>query len=212
MSKTLYHSQLRDMGPVTVTVKTGPTKSKFDKPSAPKPMYCTLTINGEDFYYTLDSEQVTQFVTQHKGQTLAVVAEGGKEDSVLTAVGAPASQLERPAANPAQAGTHRDPTPAQRTQSPASHDTSRPASEQAGDTLTNAKHFVARNRVLAVIGLEAAWHTKREFEQAKQFEMPDAVFAALLNCMLFGASASGITATNQGIPLDLKFKVEAAKS
>lgn len=96
-AKTTYHSKLRELGPVTMTIKTGPMKSKFSKPDAPKPDYFAFTMNGEEFTCSIDSQQVAAFVTQHKGQTLTVCAEGGKDDAQLVAVGAPASQMQQPA-------------------------------------------------------------------------------------------------------------------
>ena len=38
-TKTMYHGELRDMGPVRVTVKSKVTPSKYSKPDAPKPDY-----------------------------------------------------------------------------------------------------------------------------------------------------------------------------
>jgi len=109
MAKNVYHGALRDqcsIGPVTLTIKSGPQKSKFSRPDAPKPDYATLSIGGEDFYYPLDSAQCSEFVTKHKGQTLAIVAEGSKEEAKLVAVGVPASQLQKPAAKAQPAQVH----------------------------------------------------------------------------------------------------------
>jgi hypothetical protein len=191
------------MGPVTVTVKRERQKSKFSKPNQPKPDYVVLVINQDEFGYNVENEKCAEFFRGRAGSTMTIIAEGRAEEATITHVGAPASQMQQPP--PAQQ------PPAQRPP-PASAQPHHPAaSEQDGDMVKNAKHFIARNRVLTVMALEAMWHTKREFETAKQFELPDTMLPVIFNSMLFGASANGITAANVGLPLDLKFKSETTQ-
>ena len=194
MAKTLYHGGLRDQSPVTLTVKSGPMKSKFSKPNAPKPDYCILVIGGEEFSYALDSQQCANFITQHKGQTLTICAEGSREESTLTAVGAPGTQTLAPKSEPAAQTPPTPPRPAA-------------TAPQNGDQILDyARKFIARNRVLTVLALEAAWYTKMEFERAKQFEMDPQLFTAVYSTMLYGASQAGIKGENVGLPLDMNFK------
>ena len=209
MAKSLYHSALTKMGPVTVTITTGPMKSKFSKPEAPKPDFCGMTINGEQFSYTIENPTIAAFITQHKGQTLSIVAEGSRDQATITAVGAPASQMQQPAqrqAAPVQPQQHYQPQP--QSQPPVDDGDLGPAetAPAARDQMNDLRHFMARNRVMAVMALEAAWLTKREFETAKQYEMPDELLVAVYNSMLFGSNAAGFSGMNKGIVTDLKFK------
>lgn len=183
------------MGPVTVTIRTGPQKSKYSKPDAPKPDYCGLTIAGVEYSYSLDTQACAEFITQHKGQTLTVVAEGSKGEEKLVHVGAPATQMQQPPAqqpHPATPTHHAPPPP--------------PEPKQPKDETAALKDFIARNRVLAVYALEAAFHTKREFETAKQWEMPDCTFTAIYTSCLFVSNQCGFGGSNSGIPRDAKFK------
>lgn len=205
MGKGIYHSTLVKESPVTITIKTGPIKSKFSKPDAPKPDFCGLVINGEEFSYTIENAGIAAFITQHKGQTLTVVAEGSRDEATLTAVGAPASQMQQPAPRQApQQNAQRQPN-----RPPQPEHAPEPEQEQpARNEMDALRHFMARNRVMAVLALEAAWLTKLEFEAAKQFEMGEAVFVAVYNSMLFGSNSAGFSGMNKGIPSDMKFKAQ----
>ena len=204
MAKNLYQSTLAQQGPTTITIKTGPMKSKFSKPDAPKPDFCGLVINGEEFSYTIENAGIAAFITQHKGQTLTVVAEGSRDEATMTAVGAPASQMQQPAPRQAapQQNAQRQPNRQPQPEHPPEPEQEQPARNEM-DAL---RHFMARNRVMAVLALEAALLTKREFETAKQFEMPDDLLVAVYNSMLFGSNSAGFSGMNKGIATDLKFK------
>lgn len=84
MPRTLYHSALKQLGPVRVTVKSDVLKSKFSKPNAPKPDYVILEIAGEEWNYSLENPTCGDVFEGQKGNTFTVVAEGGgkgKEDT-----------------------------------------------------------------------------------------------------------------------------------
>lgn len=81
--KTLWHSELKDMGPVMVTVKTEPQKSKFKD----KPDYVILEIDGAERTYSCENPSCAEFFRGQKGNRFALVAEGGREDAKLTYVG-----------------------------------------------------------------------------------------------------------------------------
>ena len=68
----------------------------------PKPDYVILTINGEDFGYNVENEACANFFTGKRGQTFAIQAEGSRDDAKIVFVGAPASQMQPPPAQPAQ--------------------------------------------------------------------------------------------------------------
>lgn len=105
MAKTLYHSQLKALGPTRVTVKSDVLKSKFSKPNAPKPDYVILEINGEDFNYSSENEGCADFFNGSKGKTFTLIAEGGGKGNEATAaityVGEAADEnAEQPVAKP----------------------------------------------------------------------------------------------------------------
>jgi hypothetical protein len=112
--KTLYHSELKKLSPVRVTVETDVLESQKKKGS----YYVTLNVNGEQRYYTPENQACMDFFADKKGQTFTIVAEGGgkgSEDSALiTQVGDdPAEVAARaPAPKPAAApAPRRGPTP-----------------------------------------------------------------------------------------------------
>ena len=74
MARNLYHTALKEFGPVTITVGSERQKSKFSIPGAPKPDYVRLTIKGEEFSYTTENEACAAFFAGRKGQTITVVA------------------------------------------------------------------------------------------------------------------------------------------
>ena len=96
MAKTLYHSALRQLGPVRVTVESDVLQSKFSKPGAPKPDYVILNIAGESWNYSLENPTCGDVFEGQKGNTFTIVAEGGgkgKEDSAtVTYVGEAAAE------------------------------------------------------------------------------------------------------------------------
>ncbi len=108
IKKSLYHSEMSQMGPIKVTVMSDVLHSKH----AGKPDYVTLKIDNFDRYYNVENESCAAFFAGRKGQTISIVAEGSREEASITLVGqpigapqpdrAPARQqaAERPAARP----------------------------------------------------------------------------------------------------------------
>lgn len=159
MAKTLYHSALRQLGPVRVTVKSDVLQSKFSKPNAPKPDYVILEISGEEWNYSLENPTCGDVFEGQKGNTFTVVADGGgrgKEDSAtVTYVGeavgedgdtAPASparaaapaRASAPARAAAPAAPRRGPTP-HNTAVPPSHPAHQPAPAAAAPAAAAAR-------------------------------------------------------------------------
>ena len=211
MAKTAYHSELVSLSPIKITVNSGVIESTKKKGT----FYVKATINGEERYINPENDGIMDFFDAHNGQTVTIVAAGRDKDATITLVGEELPRRQEPAQRPAAAPQNppaRQPAPAPApSRQAAKPEPQRPAAEQHGDTVTNAKHFIARNRVLAVMALEAAWFTKMEFESAKKFEMPSDIFTAVFNTMLFGASANGFTASSTGLPMDMRFKIEEGK-
>lgn len=132
MAKTLYHSALKQLGPVRVTVKSDVLQSKFSKPNAPKPDYVILEIAGEEWNYSLENPTCGDVFEGQKGNTFTIVAEGGgrgHEDSAsVTYVGEAAAEGDDGDTGPAIPPPAR-PAPARR--GPTPHNTSVPAAHPA---------------------------------------------------------------------------------
>lgn len=98
MAKNLYHSELVKMGPVLIKVNGDVRESKFKG----KPPFISLIIEGEERLYTTENDECAEFFTDQKGRSFTIVAEGSREDAVITYVGeAPAegaSEAEEPPA------------------------------------------------------------------------------------------------------------------
>lgn len=156
MAKTLYHSALRQLGPVRVTVKSDVLQSKFSKPGAPKPDYVILEISGEEWNYSLENPTCGGVFEGQKGNTFTVVADGGgrgKEDSATvtyvgeavgedgdTAPAAPA-RASAPARAAAPAAPRRGPKP-HNTAVPPSHPAHQPAPASAAPAAAARDKFV----------------------------------------------------------------------
>ena len=99
MSKTLFHSELKGMGPVRVTVKRNPQRSKY----AGKPDYVVLEIDGQERHYNCENANCAKFFEGMAGRTFTIIAEGGGKDDPESAtieyVGESAAELE-PAEHP----------------------------------------------------------------------------------------------------------------
>jgi len=191
------------MGPVQVVVKSARLKSKFSKPEAPKPDYVNLVINGEEFSYASENEACANFWTPYVGKTITVQADGSRETATIICLGQPASQLQPPAAATAQ------PQPAAAPAAPAPQPAPRAASASAPtgrDMGSEFRHFVARNRAMAITSLQAAVSVKQEYEENFRVIMPEPLLVAVYNSMLFGSSNAGYLASNLDMPLDAKFK------
>lgn len=90
MGKTMYHSELKAMGPVTVTIKKDPQKSKF----AGKPDFVVLEIAGEERLYNAENVDCAEFFRGNAGRTFAILAEGTKDDATIGYVGEAATEPE----------------------------------------------------------------------------------------------------------------------
>lgn len=128
--KTLYHSELVQMGHVQVTQKNLPQKSKY----AGKPDYVALVIDGVERLYNCENETCAAFfnVQGNQGRTMVIEAQGTREDAIIDWIAdvAPATQAAAPQARqaPARAATPPPPAPA-RTAPPAR--TAQPAAPTA---------------------------------------------------------------------------------
>jgi hypothetical protein len=117
MAKNLYHSALVKLGQVMVTVKSDVLKSQFPN----KPDYVVMEINGEDFNYTTENDACAEFFRGQKGATMALSAEGRKEEAALTYLGDTVDSISHRNLPPKQAAAPAKPAaggPPQRRQEP----------------------------------------------------------------------------------------------
>ena len=130
--KTLYHSELVQMGHVQVTQKNLPQKSKY----AGKPDYVALVIDGVERLYNCENETCAAFfnVQGNQGRTMVIEAQGTREDAIIDWIAdvAPATQAAAPQARqaPARAAAPPPPTPPARTMAPPAR-TAQPAAPTA---------------------------------------------------------------------------------
>lgn len=98
MAKTMYHGELRQLGPVQVTVKTPWTESTKKKGT----YYTTLIVNGAERYYNPENQACLEFWAGKQGQTITIVADGSREEATIVQMqtGAQVSQPAAPAAAP----------------------------------------------------------------------------------------------------------------
>lgn len=204
MAKTanLYHSALCKMGVVKVTVKTEKQKSQF--PNSPD--YVTLEIDGKPYYYKSENQGCADFFDGKRGQTFALLAEGGGKDSPETAtiqyVGEPASNLQKPQQQQAP------PQQTQQQQKPPATNTQTKGKAPERDWLKETKHCIGQNAVLAMIALEAHAYVSQNYHEAMGHPLPDALQGPLLHTLLYGTSQKGYP---QGLPLGYKMTAPKAK-
>jgi hypothetical protein len=212
-TKTIYHGALRDLGPVTVTVLSEPKASTKQKGK----FYVELQLEGKTRYYNPENQQCQDFFKGRKGQTIAIVAEGTREEATISAVGQPASTLppkqpapppqppSRPRATRPAVGSPEEQFPEQHQPPPSTElRTQRTPEQQAAEEqkdLKQAKRFLAKNATLARLALKKLLDLKREYEQATKELMPDAVAASVYGTLLHGAAKQEIPGPN--MPLDL---------
>ena len=202
MAKNLYHKSFKEMGPVTITVKSERTKSKFSKPGAPKDDYVMLVIGGVDYSYNTENENCANFFTGKVGQTIAVVADGSRADATIQYVGEPASNLQKSQQQQAP------PQQTQQQQKPPATNTQTKGKAPERDWLKETKHCIGQNAVLAMIALEAHAYVSQNFHEAFGAPLPDALQGPLLHTLLYGTSQKGYP---QGLPLGYKMTAPKAK-
>lgn len=162
MATGLYHSKLVPLGPVWVTVTTDWKQSK-DKNS----MYCGLTINGAEHWYTAENAACQDALNGLSGRTVLIQASGSRESAQIDVLeeqtgGAPqtapraAAPTPRPAAAPvARPAAARPPAPAPVAQrAPVAHAAPAPARPEPPvqvapeQAIAEASAFLQRNRLL----------------------------------------------------------------
>jgi len=190
MAKQLFHKELRDMSPISVTVKAERQKSTYSKPNAPKPDYVTLMVNGEERYYTTENEACAQFFNGKHGQTFTVVAEGSREDATITCVGQSAATLQQPAAR--QPTTN--PTPPQA-----------PPETKAVNHEKEAGMYIAHRLAGQKLTLRATMALAKEFEAAYGMTLSDDWLQSINSTLFIAGDRAGMFAN---LPVTVKFPVK----
>ncbi len=206
MAKTLYQSQMVKMGPVKVTVKSDVLQSKFKG----KPPYVMLEIGGEDYNYSTENDECAEFFEGQKGRSFTVVAEGSRENALLTYVGEAAPDPEpeqkptaksRPPANPSKG--RGAPPPAQQA-APAQH--APPAETHAApparppkapaETPTEATNRVKRqaNRIanVWVVAYAAALYAKQQVKEQLGQEVGNDLFHGCVSTICIQLHRDGL--------------------
>ncbi len=149
-NKTLYHSELKGMGPVRVTVKGEVKKSKYQG----KPDYVTLAIGNEERTYNAENPACADFFRGKAGQTFTISAEGGgkgqEDTATITFVGGTVEQAQQQRGAPVQSGAK----PAAATQQRASEPAGKPASMDSVAAVTAAVIQLSRMGTALELGAD----------------------------------------------------------
>jgi len=206
MSKTLYQSEMIKMGPVKVTVKSDVLKSKFQG----KPDYVILQIGGEERNYNAENPECASFFEGQKGRSFTIVAEGTREEAIITYVGesAPDPEPEQPPAGkakpksnrpPAQPpasrskGTANRPPPPAQEESPPNGDDHPPAEsrtaqrpparpqESPEDKVRRAKEHANKVANVWIIAFKAGLYAREQIREQFTHEMSEAQFQSCVS-------------------------------
>lgn len=83
MAKTLWHSQLVQLGPVKITVEKEVVESTKKRGT----FYATINLNGESRYYHVENDACGEFFRGRCGKQITIIAEGRDADATITLVG-----------------------------------------------------------------------------------------------------------------------------
>ena len=198
MAKQIWHSELKSLGPVRVTIKSDILKSKWSKPNDPKPDFVVLDVNGEQRNYTLENPSCGDVFRNRKEQTISIIAEGSGESATITYVGQSGAQTPLPAHRQTnQAPPAHQPPPATQ----QGHDSAKAATNHV-KAIRDAVNFVGKNRVFGLIAMRATLSFKLDIEMYcaglpdgdpnKNFKVDDALFSNMFNCCCYGGGSRGI--------------------
>lgn len=217
-TKTLYHGELRKLGPVAVTVSSEPTESTKQRGT----YYVELQCEGRQRYYHPENDQCLEFWRGRRGQTLTVLAVGAREEATFETEGA--TEAPPPRQTPASTSAAKPPA-GQRAQAPPTETLNRPRTAQmaqrerqesapahgADDPLAQAKHHVARNLTLARIALKATLALAKDYGEIAGAPMSLEMEVAVFTCLLYGANAS-VPVARLPLDIDVKTLKERAKA
>ncbi len=149
------------MGQVWATITTDWKQSK-DKNSK----YCGMSIDGVEYWYTAENENVEQALAGFSGRTILIQASGSREAAQIEVLQeqeggaaprtAPAAAAPRPAASVARPAPGRAPAPAPAAQrAPVAHSAPAaapvapaPVAKTPEQAIAEARDFLERNRLL----------------------------------------------------------------
>jgi hypothetical protein len=197
------------MGPVQVTVKTDCLHSKFPN----KPDYLVLTIDGEDYNYTVENPDCAAFFEGQRGRVFTLVAEGSRENATLTYVGEaapdpdadteyapakpPAKKTNRPPASPPASKKAAAPPQQQQHAPPAqeaasSQRATRPAAETPEERLHRVKVHANRVANCWVVAFAAAAYARDQIKRQLNLEVSSDQFQGCVSSVFIQMSRDGM--------------------
>lgn len=206
--KTLFHSELKKLGPVRVLVKSEPTKSKYKG----RPDYVVLEIDGAERYYNAENQGCSDFFRGQNGRVMTILAEGGGKGEEASATiswmgdavetnGQPSNQPpNNPPATSKPPPPLNNPSPAKSNQPPPRSDAAPakssapppPASQSEEVAFKNARLFIGRRLGLRKLCVEAAVQFKKEFEERYGVPFKDEFFWPMVTSLYMSAEQEGL--------------------
>lgn len=149
--KTLYHSELQQLSPVTVTVQ-GLRKSQYKGKD-----YFRLLVEGNERNYIPDSVQCSDFLGAYQGKEIRIIAEGYRETATLRHEQPPV-QTAKPAAQPARTA------PAAQPAQPELSTANSEADRLSAEVETENKKFQTPHEATQTAKKAAAQGSERDWE------------------------------------------------
>lgn len=162
MSKTLYHSALCQLGEVAVTVKSDVLTSKFKKDQR----YVVLVVDGEEKNYNCENDNCADFFDGQKGASFVLLAEGSREEAVLTYVGdaepmeAAAQRAPAKAPQPARAAAKGKPPAGKSAAPPPATTTPKPSAKPP--VQNGGGHYTPNGQTVGMALNQACEYNRRE--------------------------------------------------
>lgn len=186
------------MGPVRVKVLTDVLKSQYNGGE-----YVFLEVNGEERTYTMENPTCSEFFREQKGRVFTLVAEGSREQAVLTYVGEAAS-TPPPSTPPPRRQTAPPPAPVQQAAPPpvtrppsgpppvAARQSTPPPSVPEDRALKQARIYIARRVSLMKITMKATSYLGSELKAMGLDIMDPEMFNSINATLFISAERAGM--------------------
>lgn len=185
-NKTLYHTELRNMGPVTATVTSDVLDSKFQKKGEPPKRYVVMNVGGVERNYHVENEHCAFALDGLKGRTVLIEATGMRDDARIVVDGqnAPDDEVpgaESPAAAPAarqSAPATRQTAPAPAAHAPAPAASTAAAQPKSADPVADARRYLNQHANALGLAADAALYAVEQFATRHGVPVDKATIAA----------------------------------
>lgn len=187
-NKTLYHTELRNMGPVTATITSDVLNSKFAKAGEPPKRYVVMTVGGAERNYHVENEHCAFALDRLKGRTVLIEATGMRDDARIVVDGqsdpndqipgaevpaaAPAARQSAPAARPFGS------PPVRNEHAPAPAASTAAAQPKSADPLADARSYLNRHANALGLAVDAALYAVEQFAARHGVPVDKAAIAA----------------------------------